>query len=116
MDKKQLTCIECPIGCRIEVAFDGESILSVEGNNCPRGDAYARAEVVCPRRVVTSTVKTTFDKMLSVKTQKPVKKTEIFSVMEKIKSVVVNKKVAIGDIIVKNISEDIDLVATDDLF
>lgn len=111
MKKTELTCVECPMGCRIEVTTENGNVISVTGNNCPRGKAFAENEVVCPKRVVTSTVKTVFGVMLPVKTDRPVKKTEIFSVMKKINAVTVDKKVSIGDVIIKNVSEDADLVA-----
>ena len=55
--KKTLTCIECPIGCEIEVEIHGGKVISLKGNGCPRGKLYAENEVICPRRVVTSTVR-----------------------------------------------------------
>jgi CxxC motif-containing protein len=53
--KEELTCITCPMGCRLEAerALDGS--LSVSGNRCPRGAAYAREELLSPKRVVTAT-------------------------------------------------------------
>ena len=110
-----LTCVECPMGCQIKVTMDGEKVVSVEGNSCPRGKLYAENEVVCPKRVVTSTVKTTFGTMLPVKTDRPVKKTAIFDVMKKINAVTVDRHVRIGDIVVENIDEDANLVATAEL-
>ena len=56
MSTKTLTCIECPIGCLIEVTMEKGVISDIKGNGCPRGKLYAENEVVCPRRVVTSTV------------------------------------------------------------
>lgn len=52
---RELTCIVCPIGCRLSVedAADGE--LLVTGNRCPRGAAYAVEEIRAPKRVVTAT-------------------------------------------------------------
>jgi CxxC motif-containing protein len=52
---RELTCIVCPIGCRLTVddAADGE--LHVAGNRCPRGAAYAAEEIRAPKRVVTAT-------------------------------------------------------------
>ena len=53
MNKKiNLTCVECPMGCDIEVSMDGGEILEVKGNSCPRGLLYAKNEVVCPKRVL----------------------------------------------------------------
>lgn len=56
MEKRELTCISCPMGCQMTVLMDDESIR-VTGNACKRGEVYARKEVTNPRRVVTSTVK-----------------------------------------------------------
>jgi CxxC motif-containing protein len=56
---QELTCITCPMGCRLTVerspegGADGE--LSVSGNRCPRGAAYAREELLAPKRTVTAT-------------------------------------------------------------
>jgi CxxC motif-containing protein len=112
MEDKILTCIECPMGCSVKVIVDQNVVVSIEGNNCARGKMYVENEVFCPKRVVTSTVKTCFDKMVAVKTDAPVKKTEIFDVMQKINACFVDKKVNIGDIIIKDIVEGINLIAT----
>ena len=45
----ELTCINCPLGCALTVASENGSVLSVTGNTCQRGEAYARAEYHCPR-------------------------------------------------------------------
>ena len=51
---KKLVCIVCPKGCRLTVE-EGEE-LRVSGNACPRGEAYARQELLAPVRVLTATV------------------------------------------------------------
>lgn len=107
-----LTCIECPIGCSIEVEMQDGKVVSVKGNACPRGKLYAENEVVCPKRVVTSTVRATDGTMVPVKTDKPVKKSEIFAIMEKINNTVCVLPVKIGDVLVENISDDANLIAT----
>lgn len=57
---RELTCITCPIGCRLTVdsspAGSNEE-LSVSGNRCPRGAAYAREELLAPKRTVTATIR-----------------------------------------------------------
>ncbi len=112
MEEKILTCIECPMGCSIKVAISDNKVVSVDGYNCARGKIYVENEAFCPKRVVTSTVKTCFDKMLAVKTDAPVKKSEIFDVMDKINAIFIDTKVKIGDIILKDIVEGVNLVAT----
>ena len=110
--KKTLTCIECPVGCLVTVEVEGEKILSVVGNACPRGKAYAETEVICPRRIVTSTVRSVEGKIIPVKTDRGVKKSEIFSVMERIKNTHPTLPVRIGEVLQKEIAEGCNLIAT----
>lgn len=110
---KKLTCIECPVGCDISVELDGETVVRVSGNGCPRGDMYARNEVVCPRRVITTTVRTQSGRVIPVKTDKPVKKSEIFAVMDKINSLVIPDDIKEKQVVSANITKDINLIATD---
>ena len=112
MKTTRLTCVECPIGCQIEVETDGEKVFSVKGNSCPRGKTYAENEVVCPMRVVTSTVKAENGVLVPVKTDKPVRKSEIFTVMKKINAVRCILPVRIGDVLLANIEGDANLIAT----
>ena len=112
MEVKELTCIECPVGCRIEVGLENGAAAWVKGNGCPRGKLYAENEVVAPKRVITSTVKRFDGKMIPVKTDKPVKKSEMFAVMAKINAYVCEKKVKIGEVLIENISDGANLVAT----
>lgn len=112
MSKRTLTCIECPIGCRIEVELQNGMPISVQGNGCPRGKMYAENEVVCPMRVITSTVRAENGEMIPVKTDRPVKKSEIFNVMQKINATSCTLPVKIGDVIVANIEGDANLIAT----
>ena len=112
MTKTTLTCIECPIGCSIDVETEEEKVLSVSGNNCPRGRMYAENEVICPRRVLTSTVRAVSGEMIPVKTDAPVKKADMFEIMKKINETHPALPVKIGDILAGDIAENINLVAT----
>lgn len=113
--KHTLTCVECPMGCEIEVITENGVPVSVTGNTCPRGKLYAESEVVCPRRVLTTTVRAADGRMLPVKTSAPVKKAELFAIMQKINVVHPAAPIKIGDVLVKNISEGADLIAADNL-
>ena len=108
--KKCLTCIECPLGCEITVELENDKVISVNGNNCPRGKLYAEAEIVCPKRVITSTVRADNGEMIPVKTDRPVRKSEIFEVMKKINATTCTFPVALGDVLVKNICDDANLI------
>ena len=107
-----LTCIECPMGCSIEVEVENGRVLSVKGNGCPRGKMYAESEVICPKRVVTSTVRAKDGTMIPVKTAQPVKKAEMFEVMKKIAGVHPALPVHIGDVLYEEITEGVNLVAS----
>lgn len=48
MEKRELTCIGCPMGCPLTVELENGAVTAVYGNTCPRGDAYARKEVTAP--------------------------------------------------------------------
>ncbi len=56
--KRQLVCIVCPKGCRL-TAEQTASGVTVTGNSCPRGAAFAAQELTDPHRSLTTTVKTT---------------------------------------------------------
>ncbi len=108
--KKELTCIICPMGCRLEAdcqtAKNGSlSIRSVTGNTCPRGEKYARAELTHPERTVTSTVALEDGRYrrLPVITSAPIPKERIFDVMKEIRAVSVCAPVKIHDIIIENV-------------
>ena len=56
--ERRLVCIVCPKGCRLR-ARQEEGRWTVEGNGCPRGEAYALQELTAPTRVLTTTVRLT---------------------------------------------------------
>ena len=55
--KKELVCINCPIGCRLDIEIKNDVVSSVDGNLCRRGENYARQEAVMPLRVLTGNMK-----------------------------------------------------------
>ena len=115
MKTVNLTCVECPMGCSLEVIVEDSKAVSVSGNNCPRGAMYANNEITCPMRVLTSTVKSKDGRMVRVKTDNPVKKSNMFNLMKVINGITVEAPIKIGDIILKNIEGEVNLVATDTL-
>lgn len=42
MEKRELICIGCPMGCALEVSIAEDGSIKVAGNTCGRGDSYAR--------------------------------------------------------------------------
>ena len=114
--KKELTCIVCPMGCRLSVEVDEAGVpTAVEGNRCPRGAAYAKDELTHPTRTLTSTVRVAnrAGRMLSVKTNRPISKGKLFEAMDILRTVSVEAPVAIGDVIVADLFGEADVVATE---
>ena len=99
--ERNFVCILCPRGCRIKVDNDG----NITGNHCKRGLGYVQTEMTAPTRVVTSTVRTAFKDVprVSVKTDNPVPKGMIMDVMAEINKVVVEKPMAIGEVVIENV-------------
>ena len=115
MEEKNLICIGCPMGCPLTVEMNGTEVVSVTGNTCPRGDAYARKEVTNPTRIVTSTVKVEGGKvdMVSVKTKEDIPKGKIFDCVKALKNIEVAAPVHIGDVLVKDVAgTGVDVIAT----
>ena len=54
--KRELVCISCPIGCRLEAVRNEDGSVNVTGNQCPKGEDYAKEEINAPKRIVTATV------------------------------------------------------------
>ena len=115
MEKRELTCIGCPLGCSLSVTIENGSVTEVTGNTCPRGDAYARKEVTNPTRIVTSTVRVTGGSIsvVSVKTREDIPKEKIFDCVKALKEVEVAAPVHIGDVILRDVAgTGVDVVAT----
>jgi len=115
VEKRQVTCINCPLGCTLDVEIHSDDSISVTGFQCARGEDYAKKEVLNPTRTITSTVPVLNGDvpMVSVKTSGDIPKKSIKSCMLALKDVVVEAPIYIGDIIVEHIcGTDINIVAT----
>lgn len=116
--EQSVTCINCPVGCRMTVLLsDSGEFLSVTGNTCVRGAAYAKQECTLPERMITAVIPAEGCKTpLSVKTSRPVPKNLILSVMQELARIKVTVPVASGQIILHDIlGTGSDIVATREL-
>lgn len=115
MEKRELTCINCPMGCQLTVTLEDGAVVSVTGQTCKRGEVYAHTEVTAPVRTVTSTVRINGGRvpMLSVKTAAPVPKSAVPAVLLALRPIVAQAPVHIGDVILPNAAGlGVDVVAT----
>ena len=115
MEKIELTCIGCPMGCPLVVEMENGAVSKVTGNTCPRGDAYGRKEVTNPTRIVTSTVRVEGGTLpvVSCKTRTDIPKGKIFDVARALKTVTVPAPVTIGQVLVDNVADTgVEIIAT----
>jgi CxxC motif-containing protein len=114
-EHKQLTCINCPLGCQLDVVIEDGKIVSIENYSCQRGIEYAQKEITSPKRTITSIIPVVGGDvpMVSVKTQSDIPKDKIKDCMLLLKDLKLNAPVAIGDVIIENICDTgVDLIAT----
>jgi CxxC motif-containing protein len=108
---KRYTCIVCPACCDLET--DG---TDVNGARCPKGEAFARQEVIMPLRLITTTVRCEISKgtkLLPVKTSCPVPLSRVPEMMRQIKALRLSEIPAIGTrLTTGSASEPVEWVVT----
>lgn len=117
--EQTITCINCPVGCRMTVTLsDQGEFVSVTGNTCPRGAVYARQECTLPLRMITAVIPVHGqDTPLSVKTSTPVPKHMISAIMHELSKAEVTLPVSMGQVILKDIlNTGSDIIATRNLY
>jgi len=114
---KQLTCIICPIACRITTdVLKGDFVYF--GNKCPKGAHFIKTEMVSPVRSLTTTVRTVFSGMpaLPVRSRGDVPKEMIYKIIYELSKILITREVKIGDTIVSDILETgCDIIATSNI-
>lgn len=115
LEKKELTCIGCPLGCNVTVDMEDGEIRAITGNTCPRGADYVRKELTDPRRIVTSLVRVKGGELavVPVKTVSDIPKGQIMDCIRELKTIELEAPVAMGDVVARNIcGSGADVVAT----
>lgn len=112
---KKITCIVCPIGCKILVDLDGKQIKNLEGNKCKQGIDYAINEALDPRRMLTSSIFVIGGNwpLVSIKSSQPVPRDKVNQVLKEIKKIKVKAPIKLGQIILTNVANtNINIIAT----
>lgn len=112
---KQLTCVQCPLGCALEVCLaEAGAVVHVSGQSCRRGKEFALQEAVSPVRVLTLTVPVPGAlEPLSVKTTAPIPRDLIPVAAEAIRRLSPQLPIAAGTVLETNICDSgADVVAT----
>ena len=113
--ENKITCIVCPIGCKILVRTDGKKIINLDGSKCKQGVDYAINEALDPRRMLTTSVlvKDGNWPLVSVKSSQSIPKEKVFEVLRKIKKIKVKAPIESGQVILTNVANThIDIIAT----
>jgi CxxC motif-containing protein len=106
--ERKLICIVCPVGCEIKATIDKEKkeIISLTGNQCRRGAAYAKDEIFAPKRVLTTTVRVEggFLPVVPVRTAEPIPKDKIRDALKELAALKVTAPVAFHQVICPNVA------------
>ena len=110
----EITCINCPVGCRMEVDLEDGKVTAVRGNGCRRGEVYARQECVAPLRMVTAVIPVSGSAVpLSVKTRTPISKARIADCMRALSALRLSAPVAAGSVVLADVcGTGVDVIAT----
>ena len=120
----QFNCTTCPSEClltvEVECSADGAvvGVRSVTGNSCPRGDTFARQELTCPMRVLTTTVAVSGgdETLLPVRTAEAIPLELHAQAMDLIRDLVVKAPIRMSDVVLENLlNTNIDLIASMDI-
>lgn len=113
-------CTTCPSECAltIETRIDEngvEHVLSVQGNRCARGRKFAEHEIIRPMRILATTivVRGGDEKLLPVRTARPIPRDLHLSAMRDIRHASVTAPVHMGDVVMSDLlGTGVDLVAS----
>jgi len=112
---KQLICITCPVGCKLEAELNGDG-LTVTGHACKKGIDFAHTELTAPMRTLCTTVRIAMPgpehssahadmtegkaaEMLPVRTGGEIPKGAMMDVMRLLAGVTVTRPVKCGEVV-----------------
>jgi CxxC motif-containing protein len=118
IEHQKLICVNCPMGCTLDVTIDGKTVVEVSGNTCKLGTEYAQAEISDPRRMVASTVKVRGGShpLVPVYTAAPIPKPQIFDLLAQLREVELSAPVEVGQIVLRDVlGTGVNVLASRDL-
>ncbi len=111
-------CIDCPLGCRLEVEDGDGGEVEVRGFTCKKGKDYGKQEHRDPRRMVSTTVRVSGGvwPKLPVRTASAVPKDKVLDICRALRAITVAAPVRMGHVVVADILETgVDIIATRDM-
>ena len=114
---REMTCITCPNGCTLSVE-EKDGRIVVTGNQCPKGEAFAKSELTNPMRTISTTVSTGDPAVpvVPVRVSGEIPKGRIFDVMEAINRLTVTAPVGRGTVLAADVlGLGVDVIVTSDV-
>ena len=117
MAQQIITCINCPMGCRMQVTLENGEVAEISGNQCARGLSYARQESVLPLRMVTAVAPVMGSETpVSLKTEQPIPKAKIAQTMQAVRALRLSLPIQMGQVLLENVADTgVRLIATKSL-
>lgn len=114
--KKELICINCPLGCRMTVEIEDNTVTSIVGNGCKRGKEYAIQEAILPMRILTGNMRAQgYIRPFSVKSDGAIPKEMLQKCAAELKRHRPKVPILRGQIIISNIlGTGANMIATQD--
>ncbi len=114
-ETKQFTCINCPIGCPLQLQHEDKEIVEISGYECNRGAKYAQQEFTDPRRGLSTTVAISGARWgrLPVRVTGAILKNRVMEAARKIHELRIEAPVRLGQVLIEDFlgEKDIHVVA-----
>jgi CxxC motif-containing protein len=111
---KNMVCFICPKSCLLSAQeIDGE--IRVKNNRCRRGAEFAAKEIGDPERILTSTIRVNNGvlPLVSVRSEKPVKKTELKDLVKYFDGIGLDAPISSGQVLFSAIGKNgVNIIAT----
>ena len=114
-NKHEFLCINCPLGCILELTEEGGDILEIAGAECKVGEKYAEEEFRNPRRMVSTTVRTSGGvlPLVPVVSESPIPKSLVKEAVKVLAEVEVDAPIEDGQVIYPDILDTgVDIISS----
>jgi len=105
-NSREIVCIVCPNGCRMNVIVNEENkVILVENALCSRGETYAKDEIQDPKRSLTSTLRVIGGMLplVSVRSDRPIPKSMIQEALLELRKLELEAPINYHQVIIKDL-------------
>ncbi len=105
-NNREIVCIVCPNGCRMNVQIDADNKVSlIENALCEKGKIYAIDEIQFPKRSLTSTIRVIDGELplVSVRSDKPIPKGKIHCALSELRKIELKAPVEYHQIVISDL-------------